>query len=64
MISSHVLPAGTCPGQRTMHGTRIPPSNVLPFFARSGRPKASHAEALPSEGTAVRTTPKNRHSLP
>ena len=36
-----VLPAGTCPGHRTIQGTRIPPSQVDPFAPRSG-PELPH----------------------
>ena len=34
--SSLVRPGATWPGQRTMHGTRRPPSHVVPFAPRSG----------------------------
>ena len=29
-------PAGICPGQRMMHGTRTPPSNVVSLPSRNG----------------------------
>ena len=34
--SRQTLPASIIPGQRMMHGTRTPPSNVVPFPSRSG----------------------------
>ena len=34
--SSVVVLAGILPGQRTMHGTRMPPSNIWPLAPRKG----------------------------
>jgi hypothetical protein len=34
--SSHRAPAGIVPGQRMMHGSRTPPSHVVPLPSRSG----------------------------
>lgn len=34
--SVQVVPAGMCPGQRMMQGTRVPPSKLVPFPSRSG----------------------------
>ena len=35
--TSLVVPGRTTPGQRTINGTRMPPSYTNPFPARSGR---------------------------
>ena len=37
MTSSETAPAGTWPGQRTIAGTRMPPSQSVRFWPRNGR---------------------------
>jgi hypothetical protein len=34
--SRRIEPAGICPGQRMMQGTRWPPSKVVPLPSRNG----------------------------
>ena len=55
--SAHSRPAGTLPGHRAMHGTRIPPSNVVNFPSRRG-PAEPPALPLESQGplSEVKTT--------
>src|SRR6476620_334595 len=55
----HVVPAGIFPGHHITHGSRIPPSYVVPFPPRNGRaeppapPRASHGPLSDVKITSV-----------
>ena len=53
--ASLVRPGATWPGQRTMHGTRMPPSHVDPLAPRSGAllPPSTPREPLSLVNTTI-----------